>query len=126
MAKKLDGAGAAKLVTLDDANVQVQRLHALVERMAIAVRGRADIGQLRQQIQRAAVPLVGLLKGQFGMIAEQVTAMLLVLTRSGTDQTRLRGLRESVGQIRTALEIAGNRVRENHTTDDAAPAAAAD
>ena len=71
---------------------------------------------MRQQIQRAATPLVGLLKGQFGMISDLVTALILVLSRGGSDQSRLRSLREFVGQIRTALEIAVNKVKEQHTS----------
>ena len=34
---KLDGAGLAKMATLDEATGAVQRLHGIVERMAIAV-----------------------------------------------------------------------------------------
>ena len=123
--KKLDGAGQAKMTTLEDAITQLQRVHALVERMAIAVRGNQDTGQFRQQIHRAGHPLVGLLKGQFGMISDQVAAMLLVLTRGGGDQMRLRSLREFVAQIRTSLEIAVAKVVEHHAADDhkaAAPA----
>jgi hypothetical protein len=118
--KKLDGAGLAKMTTLDDAVSQMQRLHALVERMAIEVRGQRTTQPIRQQIQRAATPLVGLLKPQFGMIADQVSALLLVLTRGGTDQTRLRALREAVGHTRMALEIAVAKVKDQHTVDDAA------
>jgi hypothetical protein len=119
--KKLDGAGLAKMATLDDAQAQVQHLHGLVERMAIEVRGQRNTSQLRQQIQRAATPLVGLLKPQFGMIADQVTALLLVLTRGGGDQARLRALREYVAHVRTALEIAVIKTKEQHMAEPEAP-----
>ena len=72
---KLDGAGMAKMETLDDATAQLQRLHGLVERMAVAIRSGHDTNQFGAQIRRAASPLVGKLKGQFGMIADQVTAL---------------------------------------------------
>lgn len=121
--KKLDGAGLAKMATLEDAQVQLQRLHSLVERMAIDVRGQRDTSQLRQQIQRTATPLVGLLKGQFGLISDQVSTLLLVLTRGGGDQTRLRGLREAVAHTRTALEIAVNRTKEQHMVESEGPTA---
>lgn len=111
---QLDGAGLAKMVTLEDASVQLQRLHGIVERMAIAVRSQQDTAQFGQQIRRAGSPLVGLLKGQFGMIADLVTAMLLVATRGGGDQNKLRALRESVAQIRTQLEIAIAKTKEKH------------
>lgn len=116
--KKLDGAGLAKMVTLDEATSQIQRVHSLVERMAIEVRGNKNTAPFRQQIHRAAHPLVGLLKGQFGMISDQASALLLVLTRGGSDQTRLRSLRESVAQIRVALEIAVKKVLELHGADE--------
>ncbi|MBL8960370.1 MAG: hypothetical protein JNJ98_10995 [Gemmatimonadetes bacterium] len=113
---KLDGAGIAKMATLEEAQLQLTRIHAIVERMAIEVRAQKSTAQLRQQIQRAATPLVGLLKGQFGMISDLVSALILVLSRGGSDQTRLRSLREFVGQIRTALEIAVNKTKELHTS----------
>jgi len=54
------------------------------------------------------------LKGQFGMIADQVSAMLLIATRAGGDQMKLRSLRESVAQIRIQLEIAIAKTKEKH------------
>jgi hypothetical protein len=119
--KKLDGAGLAKMATLDDAQAQTQHLHGLVERMAIEVRGQRNTSQLRQQIQRAATPLAGLLKPQFGMIADQVTALVLVLTRGGGDQARLRALREYVAHVRTALEIAVTKTKEQHMAEPERP-----
>ena len=115
---KLDGAGAAKMTTLDEALVILSRVHSLVERYAIEIRSNKNTSQPRQQIQRATAPLVGKLKGQFGRISDQVTAMLLVLSRGGSEQTRLRSLRESVAQIRTALEIAVKKVIEHHEVKD--------
>lgn len=124
--KKLDGAGLAKMQTLDDAMVQVQRIHGVIERMALAVRSNQDTSGFRGQISRASSPLVGKLKAQFGMISDQVAAMMLVLTRGGADQMRLRALREQIAQIRTALEISIAKVRENHTVDDGASQADVD
>lgn len=115
---KLDGAGTAKMVTLEEALSILSRVHSLVERLAIEIRSNKNTSQPRQQIQRATAPLVGKLKGQFGMIADQVAAMLLVLSRGGSEQTRLRSLRESVAQIRTALEIAVKKVIEHHEVKD--------
>jgi hypothetical protein len=116
--KKLDGAGLAKMQTLDNAVSQVSRVHSIVERMALAVRSNQDTSAFRQQIQRAASPLIGMLKGQFGLISDQVAAMMLVLTRGGGEQMRLRALREQVAQIRAALEIAVTKVKEQHMIDD--------
>lgn len=115
--KKMDGAGLAKMQTLDDALIHLQRIHGVVERMAIAVRSQQDTAQLRQQLNRTATPLVGLLKPQFGMIADLVSALILVLSRGGGDQSRLRSLREFVAQIRTALEIAVTKTKELHMVE---------
>jgi hypothetical protein len=111
----LDGAGLAKMETLDEATATLQRLHGIVERMAMAVRSNQNTAQFGMQLRRAGSPLVGLLKGQFGMIADQVSAMLLIATRGGGDQMKLRLLRESVAQIRIQLEIAITKTKEKHT-----------
>ena len=115
----LDGAGLAKMETLEEATAHVQRLHAMVERMAIAVRSQQNTAQFGAQIRRAGSPLVGLLKGQFGMISDQVTAMLLIATRGGGDQMKLRALREAVAQIRTQLEISIAKTKEKHAVPGA-------
>jgi hypothetical protein len=119
MAGRLDGPGAIKLATLDDAMTHVQRLHAIVERMAIAVRSQQDTGGFRQQLHRAATPLVGLLKPQFGMVAEYVTQLILVATRGGTEQNKVRALREAIASLRQQVEVAAIRVREQHTIKEA-------
>ena len=117
MAGRLDGAGIAKMETLEEALTHLQRIHAIVERMAVLARSQSDTGQLRQQVQRAASPLVTLLKPQFGMISEQVALFNLIATRGGGDQMRVRALRENVAQLRTQLEITMTRVRDQHTVE---------
>lgn len=112
--KGLDGAGIAKMVTLEEAVNILTRVHSLVERMAIEVRGNKPTTGFRQQIQRASTPLVGMLKGQFGMISDQVAAMIVSMSRGSSEQTRLRSLRESVAQVRTALEIAMAQTAQKH------------
>jgi predicted RND superfamily exporter protein len=101
--------------TLEEATGQVQRIHGIVERMAIAVRSQQNTAQFALQIRRAGSPLVGLLKGQFGMISDQVSAMMLIATRGGGDQAKLRSLREAVAQLRIQLEIAIAKTKEKHT-----------
>jgi hypothetical protein len=115
---QLDGAGLAKMATLEEATTALQRLHGIVERMAIAVRSQQNTAQFGMQLRRSGGPLVGLLKGQFGMISDQVTALLLVATRGGGDEAKLRSLRESVAQIRTALEIAVAKTKEKHAIEE--------
>lgn len=111
---KLDGAGAQKMKTLEEALSTVQTIHGHVERMAVEVKNQKGAGVIPQQIKRIATPLQGQLKGQFGLIADQVSAMILAAGRGGGEQLKVRALREFVAQIRTALEISQAKVKEQH------------
>ncbi len=111
---KLDGAGAQKMKTLEEALSTMQTIHGHVERMAIDVKNQRGAGVIPQQIKRIATPLQGQLKGQFGMIADQVSAMILAAGRGGGEQTKVRAMREYVGQIRQALDIMCAKVKEQH------------
>ena len=115
----LDGAGMAKMETLEAANAQLQRLHGLVEGMAMAMRAQQNTSQIGAQMRRAGSPMIGLLKGQFGMISDQVTALLLASTRGGGEQVKLRTMREGIAQIRASLEIAVTKTKEKHTVAEA-------
>jgi hypothetical protein len=116
----LDGAGMAKLETLETASAHLQRLHGIVEGMAMAMRAQQNTSMVGAQMRRAGSPMVGLLKGQFGMISDQVTALLLASTRGGGEQVKLRTMREGIAQVRTALEIAVAKTKEKHTVADPA------
>ena len=115
---KLDGAGVQKMKTIEDAFTMVHRLHGIVETYALALKRSQPTTTYGLQIRRALPPLVGLLKGQFGMISDQAAALNLVVTRGTNEQTRVRVLREGIGSIRQALEIAALRVKENHAEKD--------
>jgi len=117
-ATKLDGAGAQKMKTLEEALITLQTIHGMVERAAIEVKAQKSIGVIPQQIKRISVPLQGQLKGQFGMIADQVAAFILASSRGGGgDQAKVRVMREFVAQLRTAIELAGAKVKEKHSVD---------
>ena len=112
---KLDGAGTQKMKTLEAALHAMAKIHAMVERAAIDVKNQKSIGVIPQQIKRIATPLQGQLKGQFGLIADQVSAFILSTTRGGGgDQAKIRSMREGVAQLKTALELAGNKVKDQH------------
>jgi len=113
---QLDGAGMAKLKTLEEATAGLQHVHALVEKYALAVKQGANTAVFVQQIRRALDPLVGLLKAQFGVLSDEVAMMNLVATRGGSDQVRVRSLRERVASLRQGVELAERRVREQHGT----------
>ena len=111
---KLDGAGIQKMKTLEEAVSQLQRIHGIVETYALALKRKQPTMNYGQPVKRALPPLAGLLKGQFGLIADQVTSLNLVVSRGSNEDTRVRVLREGVGSIRQALDIAAIRVKENH------------
>lgn len=112
---KLDGAGTQKMKTLEEALHTMATINSMVERAAVEVKSQRPIGVIPQQIKRLAVPLQGQLKAQFGLIADQVAAFILSTTRGGGgDQARIRGMRENVAQIKTALELSVNKVKEQH------------
>lgn len=115
---KLDGAGIQKMKTLEEATTQLQRLHGVVEQYALALKQNKPTSLFGMQVKRALSPLVGLLKPQFGLIADQVAGMNLVATRGGAETAKVRMLREGVGSLRQQLEIAVVRVKSNHELKD--------
>jgi hypothetical protein len=115
---KMDGAGLEKMKTLENAQSQLQRVHGLVEHMAMAIKNDQNAQVYSAQVRRAGTPIVGLLKGQFGMISDQLAAMMVVAGRTGSDKVRLRSMRETVAQVRTALDIAVAKTIELHTVED--------
>jgi hypothetical protein len=122
VAIRIDGAGLSKLETLEQAVTLVQRLNTIVERMAQTQRSNQPLAPFRQQIQRAAAPVASLLKQQFEPISDMVTNVVLISTRGGSDQQKVRSLREAVAQIKVQLDSAESRVRKQHTVDDGAGA----
>jgi hypothetical protein len=113
---QLTGVGTQLLHTLDEASGYVQRLHGIVEKMAMAHRLQQPTGPFGQQLRRAGAPLVGLLKAQYSVLADHVSGMILVATRAGNEQRKVAALREGVGQLRSQVEIAINKVYEHHAT----------
>ena len=111
---KLDGAGIQKMKTIEEATIQLARLHAIVELYALSLKQNKPTSLFGSQIKRALFPLVGLLKPQFGLIADQIAALNLITSRGGPDTTKVRTLREGVGSIRQQLEIAVVRIKDNH------------
>jgi hypothetical protein len=111
---RLDGAGQAKMKTLDDAMNVLLRVNGLVEQYALQVKRNQSGGTFLQNIRRQLPSLSEMLKGQFGMIADQVMQVNLSSSRGSSEQMRVRALREGVAQIKTALEIAIAHTKEKH------------
>jgi hypothetical protein len=114
---QLTGIGSQLVQTLDTAAGHLQRLHGIVEKMAMAHKLQQPTAPFGQQLRRAATPLVGLLKGQYGVLADQVSGLILVATRGGNEQRKVMALREGVGQLRQQVEIAVNKVYEHHAAE---------
>jgi hypothetical protein len=58
------------------------------------------------------------LKGQFGLIADQVMSVNLASSRGASETVRIRMLREGVAQIKQALEIAITQTKDRHAVRD--------
>jgi hypothetical protein len=114
---KLDGAGQAKMKTLDDAVNLLQRINGLVEQYALQIKRNQPGGTFLTNLRRQLPALSELLKAQFGMISDQVMQTNLSSSRGASEQMRVRALREGVAQVKTALEIAIAHVKEKHNLD---------
>jgi hypothetical protein len=114
----MDAAGIAKMKTLDEALLLLQRINGLVEQYAIAMKNGRPSGPLVQNIRRTLPSLGENLKNQFGSISDIVTAVNLSASRGASEAVRLRQLREGVAQIKQALEIAFTQTKAKHTIKD--------
>ena len=115
---KLDGAGQAKMVTLDDALAIHQRIHTLVEQYALSIKRNQPASHLMQNLKRQMPTLAGKLKGQFGMISDLVTATNMTMTRGASDVIRVRSMREGVAAIKVQLDIAVAQTIAKHKAED--------
>ena len=111
---KLDGPGVQKMKTIEEAQTQVARLHGLVELYALSLKQNKPTGLFGMTIKRAMIPLVTLLKPQFGLISDQIAALILSTSRGGSETVKIRMLREGVASIKQQFDIAIVRIKENH------------
>ena len=115
---KLDTPGTLKMKTLDEALLLLQRIHGLVETYAMAVKRNQPSAPLVQNLRRTLPTLAENLKSNFGLIAEQVTAVVLASSRGASEAVRVRTLREGVAQIKQSLEVAIAQTKERHTVKE--------
>ena len=115
---KLDGAGMAKMTTLDDCILLHQRLHSLVETYALSVKNNKPAGSIMSNIKRQFPALAAKLKGQFGMISDLVTSVAMQSTRGSSEQMRVRQMREGMASIKVQLEIAVTQTIAKHEVKD--------
>jgi hypothetical protein len=103
---KLDGAGQAKMATLEESMTIFLRANTAVENYALAIKRNQPTGAYMTNYKRQMPALAGKLKGQFGMIADLVTAVSMSSTRGASEQMKVRSMREGMAQIKVQLEIA--------------------
>jgi hypothetical protein len=103
---KLDGAGQAKMTTLDEALVLHQRIHGLVEQYALSVKQNKPGSTFMNNLKRQMPVLAGKLKGQFGMISDLITSVNMQMTRGSSEPVLIRTMREGTAAIKMQLEIA--------------------
>src|SRR5437762_1753916 len=81
---KLDGAGQAKMVSLEESMTIFQRANSAVENYALAVKRNQPTGSFMTNYKRQMPGLASKLKGQFGMISDLVTATSMSSTRGAS------------------------------------------
>jgi hypothetical protein len=118
---RLDGAGMAKMTTLDDCVLLHQRLHGLVETYALSVKNNKPAGSIMNNIKRQFPVLAAKLKGQFGMISDLVTSISMQSTRGASEQMRVRQMREGMAAIKVQLEIAITQTIAKHEAKEEKP-----
>ena len=114
---KLDGAGQAKMVTLDDAVKIHSRIHALVEMYGLSVKNTKPETVILNNVKRQMPSLASKLKGQFGMISDLVLATNMAMSRGQNKIIRVRSMREGMANVKVALEIAITQTINKHAVD---------
>ena len=111
---QLDGAGQAKMDTLDQAMAIYTRCHSLVEQYALSVKNNKPAAGFLNGIKRNLPALASKLKNQFGMIADLATATYAASGRGAAEKQRVRGLQEGMAAIKVQLEIAITQTIAKH------------
>jgi lysophospholipid acyltransferase (LPLAT)-like uncharacterized protein len=114
----LDGAGQAKMDTLQAAITLHQRIHGMVEAYAITVKNNKPQPTLLNNVKRNLPILASKLKNQFGMISDLATSVYMSASRGSAEQMRVRAMREGIGALKQQLEIAVTAVIARHEKKD--------
>jgi hypothetical protein len=121
----VDGQGQAKLEVLEAAAAIAQTLHGMIEKHAIAVRANSPTTSFAQTLKRTATPLVGMLRGQFKLLSDLATDLILISGRGGgSEVSKLRMLREKIGLLKSGIELSVTSTLSKHTIKDDKPATA--
>ena len=115
---KMDGAGQAKMVTLEECEKILQRVHNFVEQYALSLKQGKPQTTYLNGVRRQLPVLAGKLKGQFGMISDLVTSVNMSSSRGSSEPIRVRTLREGVAAIKVQLDIANAQTIAKHEVKD--------
>ncbi len=115
---RVDAAGTAKLKTLDDALLLLQRINGIVEQYALALKRNQPTSVYVQNVRRQLPTLAENVKGHFGLITDLVLSVNLAASRGSSEAVRLRTLREGVAQIKQAIELSMIQTRAKHAIEE--------
>jgi hypothetical protein len=119
MDKKLSASAQGDLEVITQARRKLERLHNLTEQFAVAKAGPSQ-DSVASLISRASLELGrSLLQVGLGVLADQANQMGMLARRGGGPQTKLRGMRDYVAQMRPGLD----RAEKSILTKDAASGA---
>jgi hypothetical protein len=119
MDKKLSAGAQGDLEVITQARRKLERLHNLTEQFAVAKAGPSQ-DSVASLISRASLELGrSLLQVGLGVLADQANQMGMLARRGGGPQTKLRGMRDYVAQMRPGLD----RAEKSILTKDAASGA---
>ena len=106
MDKKLSAGAQGDLEVITQARRKLERLHNLTEQFAVAKAGPSQ-DSVASLISRASLELGrSLLQVGLGVLADQANQMGMLARRGGGPQTKLRGMRDYVAQMRPGLDRA--------------------
>jgi lysophospholipid acyltransferase (LPLAT)-like uncharacterized protein len=121
----LDSMGTQKMKTLDDAVLQVQRLHGLIETLNMNAKKGSPSQSVVASIKRQLTTLAANLKSHFGMISDLVTNVYISSSRGSSDAARARVLREGLASIKQAIDIGITQTKDKHAVHREKPASGA-
>lgn len=120
----LDSSGTIKMKVLEEALLQLQRINALNEQLAMNSKKGTPSASVFQSIKRQLTSLAANLKSHFGMISDAVTNVYIASSRGSSDANRARMLREGIAQIKQAIEIGMAQTKDKHAVHKEKPASA--
>ena len=101
--KKMSPTGARRTGELEDLNIQVQRVNAMVEQYAVTKTNPETLAQpIKRQFQTLRMNFMG---AGLDAVAQICGAMEIAAGRGGNQQTKVRIMRDAVASIKFQLEL---------------------